>query len=74
MSNLQDLQNVFLKELIKEQVPVSIFLINGIKLHGIVDGYDEQTIMLKSTVTQMVYKNAVSTVVPSRMVEISAGE
>lgn len=73
MTNLQDLQNEFLKELIKEQVPVSIFLINGIKLHGIVDGYDDQTIMLKSAVTQMVYKNAISTVVPSRMVVISTG-
>ena len=73
MSNLQALQNEFLQELIKDQVPVSIFLINGIKLHGVVDGFDEQVIMLKSAVTQMVYKNAISTVVPSRMIDVSTG-
>lgn len=73
MSNLQELQNDFLKELIKEQVPVSIFLINGIKLHGVVDGFDEHIIMLKNAVTQMVYKNAISTVVPSRMVVLPTG-
>ena len=68
MSEHKSLQDSFLDQLIKEKVMVSIFLVNGIKLHGIVDAYDEQIIMLKSTVTQMVYKNAISTVVPSRMV------
>ena len=62
------LQDSFLEELKKEKAPVSVFLINGIKLHGVVDNYDEHVIMLKSAVTQMVYKHAVSTVVPARMV------
>lgn len=70
MSANQLLQNSFLDELHKEKVTVSIFLINGIKLHGIVDSYDEHVIMLKNAVTQMVYKHAISTVVPTRMVNV----
>lgn len=64
------LQEPFLNELRKEKIPVSIFLVNGIKLHGIIDSFDQQVIMLKNTITQMVYKHAVSTVVPARMVQI----
>ena len=74
MSNNHPLQDAFLSELRKEQVPVSIFLINGIKLHGIVESFDKHVIMLKSAITQMVYKNAISTVVPARMVTLSSGE
>ena len=61
------LQDSFLRELAKEKVPVSIFLVNGIKLHGVVDDFDQHVIMLKNAITQMVYKHAVSTVVPARM-------
>ena len=67
----QFLQDPFLNELRKEQVPVSIYLINGIKLQGTVDSFDQFVIVLKSSVNQMVYKHAISTVVPSRNVEIS---
>lgn len=74
MSKHYILQDSFLEELRKEKVAVSIFLVNGIKLHGAVDSFDEHVIMLKSTVTQMVYKHAISTVVPSRMVAIPSGE
>ena len=70
MSSNHQLQNSFLDELQKEKVPVSVFLINGIKLHGIIDAHDEQVIMLKNAITQMVYKHAISTVVPSRMVNV----
>ena len=66
------LQDPFLNELRKERVPVSIYLINGIKLQGTVDSFDQFVIVLKSSVNQMVYKHAISTVVPSRNVEISA--
>ncbi len=68
MSSNHLLQDSFLEELRKEKVPVSVFLVNGIKLHGIVDNFDEHVIMLKNAVTQMVYKHAISTVVPARMV------
>ena len=67
----QFLQDPFLNELRKEQVPVSLYLINGIKLQGTIDSFDQFVIVLKSSVNQMVYKHAISTVVPSRNVEIS---
>jgi host factor-I protein len=71
MLNNHQLQEAFLKELHKEKVPVSVFLKNGIKLHGVVDEFDDSVIMLKNAVTQMVYKHAISTVVPSRVIEVS---
>lgn len=70
MSKLCLLQDPFLNELRKENVPVSIFLVNGIKLHGVVDSFDQYVIMLKNSITQMVYKHAISTVVPSRMIKV----
>lgn len=66
------LQDAFLAELHKQAMPVSIFLVNGIKLHGIIDNFDQQVIMLKNSITQMVYKHAISTVVPSRGVGIAS--
>ncbi|KTD24068.1 MULTISPECIES: RNA chaperone Hfq [Legionella] len=68
------LQDPFLNELRKEKIPVSVFLVNGIKLHGVVDAFDQYVVMLKNSVTQMVYKHAISTVVPSRMVKLPTGE
>ncbi len=68
------LQDAFLNELRTQNIQVSIFLINGIKLHGIVDCFDEHVVMLKNTVTQMVYKHAISTVVPSRMISVSVDD
>ncbi|HBI22379.1 MAG TPA: RNA chaperone Hfq [Legionella sp.] len=64
------IEDAFLNTLCKEEVPVSIFLVSGIKLHGVVGGFDGHIIMLKNTITQMVYKHAISTVVPSRMVHV----
>lgn len=66
MTEYEVLQNSFLQSLAEESIPVSIFLVNGIKLHGIIDKYDKDVILLKNAVTQMVYKHAISTVVPSR--------
>lgn len=74
MSKNHLLQDPFLNELRKEKVPVSIFLVNGIKLHGVVDSFDQYVVMLKNSITQMVYKHAISTVVPSREVQISIDE
>lgn len=66
----QLLQDPFLNALRKEHIPVSIYLVNGIKLQGHVDSFDQYVILLKNTVTQMVYKHAISTVVPARAVTI----
>lgn len=70
----QMLQDPFLNILRKEHVAVSIYLVNGIKLQGQVDAFDQYVILLKNTVTQMVYKHAISTIVPSRAVTISPTE
>jgi len=65
MSNKgQLLQDPFLNALRKEHVPVSIYLVNGIKLQGHVESFDQYVVLLRNTVTQMVYKHAISTVVP----------
>jgi host factor-I protein len=71
MSKGQNLQDNFLNTLRKEHTPVSIFLVNGIKLQGKVDSFDQYVIMLKNTVSQMVYKHAISTIVPSKVVKLS---
>ncbi len=67
----QMLQDPFLNALRKEHVAVSIYLVNGIKLQGQVDSFDQYVILLKNTVTQMVYKHAISTIVPARMVNVT---
>ena len=61
----QLLQDPFLNALRKEHVPVSIYLVNGIKLQGQIESFDQYVVLLRNTVTQMVYKHAISTVVPS---------
>ncbi|HYD32958.1 MAG TPA: RNA chaperone Hfq [Methylophilaceae bacterium] len=70
----QMLQDPFLNILRKEHVPVSIYLVNGIKLQGQVDSFDQYVILLKNTVTQMVYKHAISTIVPGRAVTIPSNQ
>ena len=71
MAKGQTLQDPFLNILRKEKVPVSIYLVNGIKLQGQVDSFDQFVVLLRNSVSQMVYKHAISTVVPSRNVRIS---
>lgn len=70
MSKGHNLQDPFLNVLRKERIPVSIFLVNGIKLQGQVESFDQFVVLLKNTVSQMVYKHAISTVVPSRPVRL----
>ncbi len=74
MSKNNNLQDPFLNELRRDKTPVSIFLVNGIKLHGVVDCFDQYVVMLKNSITQMVYKHAISTIVPSKMIKIPSGE
>jgi host factor-I protein len=71
MSKGQNLQDNFLNALRKEHIPVSIFLVNGIKLQGKVDSFDQYVVMLKNTSSQMVYKHAISTIVPSKAVKLT---
>jgi len=70
MSKGHSLQDPYLNVLRKERIPVSIYLVNGIKLQGQVESFDQFVVLLKNTVSQMVYKHAISTVVPSRPVRV----
>ena len=70
MSKGQSLQDPFLNALRKERIPVSIFLVNGIKLQGQIESFDQFVVLLRNTVSQMVYKHAISTVVPARNIKM----
>jgi host factor-I protein len=74
MSKGQSLQDPFLNTLRKEKVPVAIYLVSGIKLQGQIESFDQFVIVLKNTVNQMVYKHAISTVVPNRPIRIAMQE
>jgi host factor-I protein len=74
MAKGQSLQDPFLNALRKERVPVSIYLVNGIKLQGQIDSFDQFVVLLRNSVSQMVYKHAISTVVPARNVRLSTEE
>jgi host factor-I protein len=70
MSKAHSLQDPYLNALRKERIPVSIYLVSGIKLQGQIESFDQFVILLRNTVSQMIYKHAISTVVPSRNVRI----
>ena len=70
MSRISSLQDPFLNALRKEKVSVSIYLVNGIKLQGIIEAFDQFSIVLRNNVNQMVYKHAISTVVPSKAIRL----
>ncbi len=67
----QVIQDPFLNALRKERIPVSIFLVNGIKLQGTIDSFDSFIVSLKNVTTQIIYKHAISTIMPSRDPTIS---
>ena len=70
MNKGHSLQDPFLNQLRKERIPVSIYLVNGIKLQGQIDSFDQFVVLLRNSVNQMVYKHAISTIVPARQVNI----
>lgn len=71
MAKGQSLQEPFLNALRKERIPVSVYLVNGIKLQGQIESFDQFVVLLKNSVSQMVYKHAISTVVPARNVRLT---
>ena len=71
---IQLLQDPFLNALRKEHIPVSIYLVNGIKLQGNIESFDQYVVLLRNTVTQMVYKHAISTIVPARAIDFRIEE
>jgi len=74
MAKGHSLQEPFLNALRKERMQVSIYLVNGIKLQGQIESFDQFVVLLKNNVSQMIYKHAISTVVPSRSVRLHLGE
>ena len=74
MAKGQSLQEPYLNTLRKERIPVSIYLVNGIKLQGQIESFDQFVVLLKNSVSQMIYKHAISTVVPSRNVKVPSEE
>lgn len=74
MNKGPSLQDPFLNALRKEKIAVSIYLVNGIKLQGVIDSFDQFVIVLKNSVSQMVYKHAISTIVPARNVQVAGHE
>ena len=73
MTKGQSLQDPFLNALRRERVPVAVYLVNGIKLQGTIESFDQFVVLLRNTVSQMVYKHAISTVVPARNVRMGPG-
>ena len=69
----QSLQDPFLNALRKEHVPVSIYLVNGIKLQGQIESFDQYVVWLRNTVTQMVYKHAITTISPNKPILFTDG-
>jgi host factor-I protein len=74
MAKGHSLQEPFLNALRKERMQVSIYLVNGIKLQGQIESFDQFVVLLKNNVSQMIYKHAISTVVPMRNVRFHLGE
>ena len=71
----QNVQEDFLNDLKKNKVSVTVFLINGVKLQGIITWFDENSLLLRRDGhTQLIYKHAVSTVMPSTAVDIAIPE
>jgi host factor-I protein len=62
----RSLQDPFLHALHRERIPVSVFLVNGIKLQGHIEAFDQFVVLLRNTATQAVYKHAISTIVPAQ--------
>ena len=71
MAKGQSLQDPFLNALRRDRIPVAIYLVNGIKLQGQVESFDQFVVLLRNSVSQMIYKHAISTVVPSRNIRLA---
>lgn len=71
MSKGHTLQEPFLNALRTQRIPVSIYLVNGIKLQGHVESFDQFVVLLGNTVSQLVYKHAISTIVPARPIKLA---
>ncbi|MBQ8464996.1 MAG: RNA chaperone Hfq [Alphaproteobacteria bacterium] len=68
----QNVQNTFLTELKNKEISVTVFLVNGVKLQGIITWFDDDTVLLRRDgFTQLIYKHSISTIMPSTPVDIN---
>lgn len=71
MSPRSNLQDTFLNHIRKNRVPITVFLVNGVKLQGVITWFDSFCLMLKrDQLSQLVYKHAISTIMPSHPVSL----
>ncbi len=71
MTRSINLQDIFLNQARKEKIPITVFLMNGFQFKGMVRGFDEYTVIIDSDGKQeLIYKHAISTIIPSRPVSI----
>ncbi len=66
----QSLQDAFLNTLRRDKVPVVIYLTNGVRLKGVVKGFDSFVVLLKEANDQLIYKHAISTIIPEKSVDL----
>ena len=75
MQKTQNLQDAFLNQLRRERTNITVFLVNGFQMHGVIRAYDGFTVVLDSDGRQqLIYKHAISTIIPPRPVELNAKE
>lgn len=66
------LQDTFLNALRKDKTPVVMYLTNGVRLKGVIQGFDNFVVLLRETTQQLIYKHAISTIQPEREVDLRA--
>ncbi len=71
MATSPNFQDAFLNQLRKEKVPITIFLMNGVRLKGTVKAFDNFVVLLKDAAQQLIYKHAISTIVPDRDIHVN---
>ncbi len=69
----QKIQDLYLNQLRKEKIPVTIFLVNGTRLKGTIKGFDNFVVLLKQNSQQLIYKHAISTISPEKDVVLRMG-
>lgn len=65
-----NLQDSYLNQLRKDRTPVVVYLTNGVRLRGVIKGFDNFVLVLKETSQQLIYKHAISTIVPEKDVDL----
>jgi host factor-I protein len=69
MSKKLNIQDVFLNYVRKKRIPVIVYLVNGVKIEGVVKGFDNFVVVVKDESQKMVYKHAISTIAPAEEIE-----